>query len=78
MILQNQFAGFFVIEAPEEVSSETIRKELTRREESNGLTIHVRSLEGDPAAVRGRKGSFSDHHQRVRTRKDLWQSSPLS
>ncbi len=47
MILQNQFAGFFVIEAPENVSSETIRSELTRREESKGLTIHVRPLEGD-------------------------------
>ena len=58
MILQNQFAGFFIIEAPEEVSSETIRKELTRREESNGLTIHVRALEEDMQPSDGDKEVF--------------------
>ncbi|NDY72695.1 amino acid-binding protein [Desulfobacter hydrogenophilus] len=47
MILQNQFAGFFIVQAPEGVSAETIRQELTLKEEANGLTIHVRSLEGD-------------------------------
>lgn len=47
MILQNHFAGFFVIQAPEGVSAETIRQELALKEEGQGLTIHVRSLEED-------------------------------
>ena len=51
MILQNQFAGFFIVQAPEGVSAETIRQELTLKEEANGLTIHVRSLEGDKMPV---------------------------
>ena len=48
MILQNQFAGFFIVQAPEGVSAESIRQELTLKEEANGLTIHVRSLEDEP------------------------------
>ncbi|WP_321493070.1 ACT domain-containing protein [uncultured Desulfobacter sp.] len=48
MILQNQFAGFFVVQAPEGVSCETISRELTLKEEDQGLTIHVRSLEEEP------------------------------
>lgn len=47
MILQNQFAGFFVIQAPEGVAADTIRQDLTLKEEEHGLTIHVRSLEED-------------------------------
>jgi len=48
MILQNQFAGFFVVQAPEGVSAETICQELISKEEDKGLTIHVRSLEDEP------------------------------
>jgi glycine cleavage system transcriptional repressor len=47
MMLQNQFAGFFIVQAPEGVLAETIRQELTLKEEDKGLTIHVRSLEED-------------------------------
>nr|WP_320014702.1 ACT domain-containing protein [uncultured Desulfobacter sp.] len=48
MILQNQFAGFFITQVPKRLSCETIRQELTLREKDQGLTIHVRCLEEDP------------------------------
>ena len=47
MILQNQFAGFFVVQAPEGVSCDTISHELTLKEKGHGLTIHVRPLEDE-------------------------------
>ena len=47
MILQNQFAGFFVTQVPKSLSCETIRQELVLKEKDQGLTIHVRPLEED-------------------------------
>ncbi|WDP88729.1 MAG: amino acid-binding protein [Desulfobacter sp.] len=49
MILQNQFAGFFIVEAPEGLSPENIQAELSKRNNGNGLTIHVQRLGKDAA-----------------------------
>ncbi len=49
MILQSQFAGFFIVEAPESLSPETVQADLTKRNNGNGLTIHVKPLDAvDP------------------------------
>ncbi len=48
MILQNQFAGFFVVQTPDGISAETVRQNLSLKAEENGLTIHVRFLNGEP------------------------------
>ncbi len=45
MILQNQFAGFFIVEAPEGLAPEAIQADLTKRNNGNGLTIHVQVLD---------------------------------
>ena len=58
MILQNQFAGFFVIQAPQGVSCETIKQDLTLKEKDQGLTIHVRSHEEDTQASVAEKETF--------------------
>jgi len=58
MILQNQFAGFFVVQAPRGLSCETVRQDLTLKEEGRGLTIHVRSLGEDIPAPVAEKETF--------------------
>jgi len=45
MILQNQFAGFFIVEAPKGLSPESVQADLTKRNNGNGLTIHVQTLD---------------------------------
>ena len=47
MILQGQFAGFFIAEAPKALTPETIQETLARKSNGNGLSIYVRVL--DPA-----------------------------
>lgn len=58
MILQNQFAGFFVVQAPQGVSCDTISKDLALKEEDQELTIHVRPLEKEPQASVGDAETF--------------------
>jgi len=41
MILQNQFAGFFFIEAPPEVTSSQLQQTFLEKSCDSGLTIHV-------------------------------------
>jgi glycine cleavage system transcriptional repressor len=45
MILQNQFAGLFLVEAPESIDKEHLRHTLTARSEGRDLVIHVNTLE---------------------------------
>ncbi len=45
MILQDQFAGFFIVEAPAGLAPETIEKRLKKKSGKNGLTIHVHRLD---------------------------------
>lgn len=45
MILQNQFAGFFIVDAPQGLTPEKVQDDLTRRNNGNGLTIHVQTLD---------------------------------
>jgi len=45
MILQNQFAGFFIVEAPEGVGPEQVQQSLARKANGNGLSIYVRLLD---------------------------------
>lgn len=44
MILQNQFAGFFIVEAPQELTPEKIQRKLERKSNGNGLSIYVQPL----------------------------------
>ncbi|WDP86446.1 MAG: ACT domain-containing protein [Desulfobacter sp.] len=45
MILQNQFAGFFIVDAPKKIEPRDLEEKLNKRENHNGLTIHVKILE---------------------------------
>ena len=45
MILQNQFAGFFVVDAPKGLTPETIQEKLEAKSNGNGLSIQVKTLE---------------------------------
>lgn len=45
MILQSQFAGLFLVEAPEGVDKDHLRHTLTARSEDQDLVIHVNALE---------------------------------
>lgn len=58
MILQNQFAGFFITQVPKSLSCETIRQELSLKEKDHELTIHVRSLEEETQAPVAEKEIF--------------------
>jgi glycine cleavage system transcriptional repressor len=45
MILQDQFAGFFIVEAPEDMPPEEVEIKLNEKANGNGLTIHVNTLD---------------------------------
>ncbi len=45
MILQNQFAGFFLTQVPKRISPEELEQTLARETEGSGLTIHVTDVE---------------------------------
>ncbi|MCG8617348.1 MAG: ACT domain-containing protein [Desulfobacterales bacterium] len=45
MILQGQFAGFFIVEAPAEQTPEAVEAVLKEKTNGNGLTIHVHRLD---------------------------------
>ena len=56
MILQQQFAGFFIVEAPEDVTPEEVQEKLERKANGNGLSIYVRALDAD-ATMGGEAGA---------------------
>ena len=41
MILQDQFAGFFIVEAPQDLDPEVVEERLNTASDSNGLTVYV-------------------------------------
>lgn len=45
MILQDQFAGFFIVEAPDALAPEGVETRLREKTNGNGLTIHVHRLD---------------------------------
>ncbi len=45
MILQDQFAGFFIVEAPADMTPDDVEKRLNEKANGNGLTIHVNTLD---------------------------------
>jgi glycine cleavage system transcriptional repressor len=47
MILQNQFAGFFIVEPPSKATLDLMQKTLKEKIAGTGLTIHVNTLEGN-------------------------------
>lgn len=47
MVLQNQFAGFFIVEPPSGITLDLMQKTLTEKTRDTGLTIHVNTLEGN-------------------------------
>ncbi|MEH0021971.1 MAG: ACT domain-containing protein [Desulfobacter sp.] len=46
MILQDQFAGFFIVQAPEGLSREAVDARLNEKNTGNDLTIHVNTMDG--------------------------------
>lgn len=50
MILQEEFAGFFIVEAPEGLTPESVQEDLTKRNNGNGLTIHVHALDTETSS----------------------------
>lgn len=44
MILQNQFSGFFIVQAPEGILADQVQDALKTKSNGNGLTIHVHEL----------------------------------
>ena len=44
MILQGQFAGFFIVEPPLTLDPETLAQKLTRKTQDSGLTLHVNPI----------------------------------
>jgi len=56
MILQGQFAGFFIAQAPADLPPETVQQTLTRKSNGNGLSIYVRVL--DPADTAAGEGEL--------------------
>ena len=55
MILQNEFAGFFLTQAPADLPPETLETTLKEKTQGAGLTIHVTHVEenGAPAPGQG-------------------------
>lgn len=47
MILQNQFAGFFIVEKPLALGFDKLLQTLRDKTQESGLTIHVNTLEGN-------------------------------
>ncbi len=47
MILQSQFAGFFIVEPPPQITLDLLQKTLTEKTLDTGLIIHVNTLEGN-------------------------------
>jgi len=45
MILQKQFAGFFIVQAPDRLNVDTLKLKLLQNTEGSGLTIHVDKIE---------------------------------
>ncbi|MFO7751726.1 MAG: ACT domain-containing protein [Desulfobacteraceae bacterium] len=45
MILQNEFAGFFIAEPPEEFTADSLKETMDNQLEGQGLQIHVNTLE---------------------------------
>ncbi|MCP4021926.1 MAG: amino acid-binding protein [Desulfobacteraceae bacterium] len=53
MILQNEFAGFFVVEAPATLPLETLQKQMNEEFKDSGLVIHCNEVE-----TNGQKDEF--------------------
>ncbi|MBU4130118.1 MAG: ACT domain-containing protein [Proteobacteria bacterium] len=51
MILQNQFAGFFFVEAPSDLSLDQLQQIFIEKTVDTGLTVHVNRLEGNGHAT---------------------------
>jgi glycine cleavage system transcriptional repressor len=56
MILQNEFAGFFIIEPPSNLTTDILQEKMTNEFEPTGLNVHVNEVEandGNKAPARG-------------------------
>ncbi|THB77497.1 MAG: amino acid-binding protein [Desulfobacteraceae bacterium] len=49
MILQNEFAGFFIVDLPENLNMEAVEKELSAKANGQGLNVYVNRLDTDDA-----------------------------
>ncbi len=48
MILQNQFAGFFIVEVPPGMDESMLRQRMDEKNGQSGLTIHINTLDAEP------------------------------
>jgi glycine cleavage system transcriptional repressor len=58
MILQKQFAGFFIVQSPETLDVTTLNKELLERTNKSGLTIHVDRIEDKDPVYKTESGEI--------------------
>lgn len=56
MILQNQFAGFFIVEPPAGIDGERLRRSMDEKNNASGLTIHITPLEPGRDSQEGSRG----------------------
>ena len=58
MILQNQFAGLFLVEAPADLDKERMGRTLAEQCENQGLVIHVNTLEENDNTIMDTEGDI--------------------
>lgn len=58
MILQNQFAGLFVVETPADLDKVRLGRTLTEQSGDQGLVIHVNALEETESSAMDTKGDI--------------------
>ncbi len=58
MILQNQFAGFFIVEKPSELTLDQMDQTIQDKCLGQGLTIHINPLEGNGSGVEDSRGEI--------------------
>ncbi|RLB99456.1 MAG: amino acid-binding protein [Deltaproteobacteria bacterium] len=56
MILQEQFAGFFIVGSPPDISLETLSQTIKSKTENTGLTIHINAVEDNKNSESNTRG----------------------
>lgn len=56
MILQEQFAGFFIVVPPPDKDLETLSQALKSKTETSGLTVHIHTIEDNGSHAKAMEG----------------------
>jgi len=58
MILQKQFAGFFIVQSPDALDVKTLKLKISEKSENSGLTIHVDRIENNDPVHEAENGEI--------------------